>query len=193
MHRLQVPLDAAPGQPSLFPQGGDQAEQIDSQPLFPQRRPAQVRLGHPTFLTYGANPGDKDVFGDLDGNQGKVDDFPGALPPAPSQAGTTLWTGFQGVLHPVGGRHAKAGKAVRPGLPGAFLPGAFLPGSLLAAGLGLDAGHPFGAAGLGLSLQGFNAPLQLVNHRLLAGNDRQQGFPWSGGEVKAGVHVSDLT
>ena len=129
------------------------------------------------------------------------------------------------MLHPVGGRHAKAGKAVRPGLPGAFLPGAFLPGaflpgaflpgsllaaglgldaghpfgaaglglSLLAAGLGLDAGHPFGAAGLGLSLQGFNAPLQLVNHRLLAGNDRQQGFPWSGGEVKAGVHVSDLT
>ena len=97
------------------------------------------------------------------------------------------------MLHPVGGRHAKAGKAVRPGLPGAFLLGAFLPGSLLAAGLGLDAGHPFGAAGLGLSLQDFNAPLQLVNHRLLAGNDRQQGFPWSGGEVKAGVHVSDLT
>ena len=45
--------------------------------------------------------------------------------------------------------------------------------SLLAAGLGLDAGHPFGAAGLGLSLQDFNAPLQLVNHRLLAGNDRK--------------------
>ena len=59
-----------------------------------------------------------------------------------SRACSTRWVGV-----------AKAGKAVRPGLPGAFLPGAFLPGSLLAAGLGLDAGHPFGAAGLGLSLR----------------------------------------
>ena len=148
------------GNRALFPQGRDQAEQIYSQPLFPQRRPAQVRLGHPASLTYGASPGDEDMFGNLSGNRRNIDDLPSALRPAPGQAGATLGAGLQGVLHPVGGRHAPAGKAVRPGLPGALLPGALLPGSLLAAGLGLDAGHPFGAAGLGLSLQDFNAPLQ---------------------------------
>ncbi len=81
--------------------------------------------------------------------------------------------------------HALAGETVGPGVPGLFLPG-----SLLAAGLGLDAGHPFGAARFGLSLQRLYPPLQLDDRRLLLGdsvlllgNDCQQGFPGGGRQV----------
>ena len=137
----------------------------------------------------------EDMFGNLSGNRRNIDDLPSALRPAPGQAGATLGAGLQGVLHPVGGRHAPAGKAVRPGLPGAFLPG-----SPLAAGLGLDAGHPFGAAGSGLSLQDFDAPLQLgddglllLNDSLQMGNQGQQVIPRHDAQVNVGIHASDLT
>ena len=33
MHGVQIPLDAADGQPPLFPQRGDQAEQVDAEAL----------------------------------------------------------------------------------------------------------------------------------------------------------------
>ena len=75
------------------------------------------------------------------------------------------------MLDPVGGRHARAGEAVGPGLPWAVL--ARWP---LACG-GFDAGHPAGTTGLGLSFQNFNPPLQLGDDRLLLGDDRQQDFP----------------
>ena len=91
------------------------------------------------------------------------------------------------MLHPVGGNRPLAGKALEPGLPGLFLLDRLL------VPVGLDAGHSTRPSGLGLSFQRLNPPLQLVNHRLLAGNERQQGFPWRAGEVKAGIHVSDLT
>ena len=55
------------------------------------------------------------------------------------------------MLHPVGGGHALAGKAVRPGLPGPFIPGWTL------AGLRFNAGHPGRPARLGLSFQHINA------------------------------------
>ena len=36
MHGVQIPLDAADGQPPLFPQRGDQAEQVDAEALLTQ-------------------------------------------------------------------------------------------------------------------------------------------------------------
>ena len=184
----QIPLDGAEGQPPLFPQGRHQAEQVDAQPLFPQRHPAQVHLGHPAFLTHWASPGDEDMFGDLDRNHWQVDDLPGPLGPSAGQAGAALEAGVQDVLHPVGGSRALAGETVGPALPGTFLPG-----SLLAAGLGLDAGHPFGAARFGLSLQRLYPPLQLGDSVLLLGNDCQQGFSGGGRQVKARIHAVGLT
>ena len=69
MHGLQVPLDGAQRQPSFFPQGGNPAEQVDTQPLFPQDHPAQVHLGSPAPLTYRTGPGYEDVLGHLGRNQ----------------------------------------------------------------------------------------------------------------------------
>ena len=34
VHGVQIPLDAAEGQPPLFPQRGDQAEQVDAEALL---------------------------------------------------------------------------------------------------------------------------------------------------------------
>ena len=104
--------------------------------------------------------------------------------------------------HPVGGGHALAGETVGPRLPGTFLPG-----SLLAAGLGLDAGHPFGAARFGLSLQRFNPPLQLGDGRLLVldeglllqngsllpGDDGDEGVAADGVQVNIGIHAIYMT
>ena len=84
------------------------------------------------------------------------------------------------MLDPVGGRHARAGEAVGPGLPWAVL--ARWP---LACG-GFDAGHPAGTTGLGLSFQNFNPPLQL-------GDDRLQDFPGSAAQIHIGIHTIYLT
>ena len=106
----------------------------------------------------------------------------------PDRPAPPLEAGVQDVLHPVGGSRALAGETVGPGLPGTFLPG-----SLLAAGLGLDAGPPFGAARFGLSLQRLYPPLQLGDSVLLLGNDCQQGFSGGGRQVKARIHAVGLT
>ena len=52
MNGAQKPLDGAEGQPALFPPSRHQAEQIDAQPLLPQRHARQVRWRHPALLTY---------------------------------------------------------------------------------------------------------------------------------------------
>ena len=179
--------DGTQGESPLLPQGGNQAEQVDAQPLFPQDHPGQVRLGHPAPLTHWASPGDEDVFGNLDRNHRDINDLSGPLHPAPSRAGTALGAGLNPVHHPVGGRHALAGEAVRPGLPGAVLAR-----GPLACG-GLDAGHPAGAAGLGLSFQNFNPPLQLGDDRLLLDDDRPQNFSGSSVQIQVGIHTTYLT
>ncbi len=165
MHGLQVPLDGAQGQPSLFPQGGNPAEQVDSQPLFTQDHPAQVRLGSPAPFTYRTGPGNEDMLGDLGRNHGEVNDFTGPPHPAPGQAGTALGTGFQDMLHPVGGGHALAGKAAGPGLPGPFILGWTL------AGLRFNARHSGRPARLGLSFQHLKPSLQLGDDGLLLGDE----------------------
>ena len=95
------------------------------------------------------------------------------------------------MLHPAGGSHPRAGEAVGPGLSGAFLAG----WPLARGGLdtGLDTGHPAGTAGLGLSFQNFDPPLQLGDDRLLLGDGRQQNFSGSGIQVQVGVHPTCLT
>ena len=194
MNGAQIPLDGAEGQPALFPQSRHQAEQIDAQPLLPQRHARQVRWRHPSLLTYWADSGDIDVLGDLRRSHRQVNDFPGSLHPTASQTGTTLRTGFQDVLHLVGGSHTLAREAVGPGLPGPFLRPflrPFLPGGPLAR-FGLDAGHSPQAARLGLSFQALNPPLQLGDGVLLLGNDRQQGFPGGGVQVRVRVHAVGL-
>ena len=45
MHGVQIPLDAADGQPPLFPQRGDQAEQVDAEALLAQDHAAQLGWG----------------------------------------------------------------------------------------------------------------------------------------------------
>ena len=69
------------------------------------------------------------------------------------------------------------------------------PGSLgrLPAGLGLEAGHPLGAAGLGPAIQGFNPPLQLADDRLLPGDDRQQDVPAGGPEISVPFYTNYMT
>ena len=42
MHGFQIPLDAADGQPPLFPQRGDQAEQVDAEALLAQSHAVPV-------------------------------------------------------------------------------------------------------------------------------------------------------
>ena len=182
-----VRMDGMQGESPLFPQGGNQAEQVDAQPLAAQDHPGQVRLGRPAPLTYWASPGDEDVFGNLGRNHRDINDLSGSLHPAPSQAGTALGAGLQRMLHSVGGIHALAGEPVGSGLPGAVL--ARWP---LAWG-GLDAGHPAGAAGLGLSFKNFNPPLQLRDDRLLLGDGRQQNLSGSSVQVQVGIHTTYLT
>ena len=105
------------------------------------------------------------------------------------------------MLHPLGGGHALAGKAVGPGLPGPFIPGWTL------AGLRFNAGHSGRPTRLGLSFQHLKPSLllgdnglplgddglQLGDDGLLLGDDGQQGLPAGDSQVKTRIHVSDLT
>ena len=201
MHGLQIPLNGAIGQPGLLPESGNQADQVDPQPLFPQGHTCQISPGCPALLTEGTDAGDKDMLGGLGRNHRNVDDLPGPLRPAARQSGAALRAGVQGMLHPPGGGHALAGETVAPGPPRA--PGL----GWLPVGFGLEARHSPGTAGLGLSFQGLNpllqlgddrqlcrnCSLQLQNSSLLSGDVRQQDFTGSGGQVKAHVHAAGLT
>ena len=116
---LQIPLDGPYGQSAFLPQGndqGDQGDQVDPQPPLTPDHSAQVRLGGPPPLTYWADTGHEDVLRDFRRSHRDLDDFPGPLGPSPSQARTTIGTGFQDMFHPVGRRHALAGKPMGTGL-----------------------------------------------------------------------------
>ena len=131
MHGVQVPLDGAPRQPGLLPQGGNQADHIHPQPLLAQRRTVRLRRGNAAPSAKGTAAGQVDVPGNLHRNLGQVNDLPGALGPTPRQLAATAGTLFHHVLHPLGGGHAGPGKAVaaRLSLRGAF-DGAGFPSAL---------------------------------------------------------------
>ena len=79
MHGFQIPLDAADGQPPLFPQRGDQAEQVDAEALLAQDHAVQfrrrcaapsARRASPSKSEVRASPSNVDVLGDLRRNTG---------------------------------------------------------------------------------------------------------------------------
>ena len=82
MHGVQIPLDAADGQPPLFPQRGDQAEQVDAEALLAQDHAVQYRRRCAAPSARRASPSKVDVLGDLHRNHRQLDDFRSALGPA---------------------------------------------------------------------------------------------------------------
>ena len=143
MRRVQVPLEDAQRQPGFFPQRGDQADRVDPQTLFAQRHPLQLRWRHTAASATGAGAGDESVFGDCHRHLGQIDDCPSAVEPAAGQPRSAVGTPLHHMLHPLGGGHAGAGKAMRPTL--AWLPGL----GRFAINLGLQSGHPTRAFGFG--------------------------------------------
>ena len=87
MHGVQIPLDAADGQPPLFPQRGDQAEQVDAEALLAQDHAVQYRRRCAAPSAGRASPSKVDVLGDLHRNHRQLDDFPSALGPAAGPVG----------------------------------------------------------------------------------------------------------
>ena len=160
MHGVQIPLDATDGQPPLFPQRGDQAEQVDAAALLAQDHAVQFRRRCAAPSARRASPSNVDLFGDLHRNHRQLDDFPSAVGPTAGPVGAAIGTVLHHVLHPVGRCHARAGEAVasllsgprlRWGLPGRFR---------------LEAGHSERVARFRLAFQFGNPPLQPLNHRL---------------------------
>ena len=160
MHGVQIPLDAADGPPPLFPQRGDQAEQVDAQALLAQDHAVQLGWGQTATPTPGASPSNVDVLGDLHRNHRQLDDFPSALSPAAGQLGSAVGAALHHMLHLSRGRHATAGKAVASLLAGPLLRWG------LPARFRLEAGHSGRAARFRLAFQFGNPPLQPLNHRL---------------------------
>ena len=165
MHGVQIPLDAADGQPPLFPQRGDQAEQVDAEALLAQDHAVQFRRRCAAPSARRASPSNVDVLGDLHRNHRQLDDFPSALDPAASQVRPAIGTVLHHVLDPMGRCHARAGEAVASLLSG-------LLGCCCAGGrrTGLEAGHSGRAVRLRLAFQFGNPPLQPLNHPLLFQN-----------------------
>ncbi len=187
MHRSQVPLDGTEGQPGLFPQRGNQADQVDPQALLAQHHLVQLRRGNPPPLALGAGAGDIGVLGYLHRNLGQLDDLPSALGPAAGQLDPTIGTPLQRVLHTLVGRHSGSGKARATGL-------ARLPGSIrLPVAFGLQAGHPSRTAGLALALQLGDPLLQAFNDGLLSDDDADEHIPVGSPEINFTVHPSYMT
>ncbi len=115
-----------PGQPSLLPQGGNQADDVDAEPLPTQRHAVLSRWGQTAASAPGTGAGQVDVLGYLRRNLGQLDDLPSALGPTPRQLGSTVGTLLHRMLHLLG-----------------WLPVDF----------GLQTRHPPGTAGFGLPCQ----------------------------------------
>ena len=134
------------------------------------------------------------MLGNLHRNLGQVDHFPSALGPATGQLGSTVGALFQRVLHPLGGRHAGAGKTVGTALAWPFGLGRF------PLGFGLQTGHPTRAAGFGRPFQLANPFLQPLDDRLLPDdngllpdNAGNQDIPVGSLEVNFRIHTHYMT
>ena len=187
MHGVQIPLDAADGQPPLFPQRGDAADQVDAQALAPQCHAVQCARWYAAASTRWAGPGDEDVLGDLHRNHRQLDDFPSALDPAAGQVRPAIGTALHHVLHPMGRCHAPAGEAVASLLAGLLLRWG------LPARFRLEAGHSGRAVRFRLAFQFGNPPLQPYNHHLQLGDDGNEDSAVDGGEVNCSIHALYMT
>ncbi len=187
MHGAQIPLDAAPGQPNLLPQGGNQADYVDAEPLPTQRYAVLSRWGQTAPSASWTIPGDIDVLGYLHRNLGQVDDLSSALGPTPRQLGSTVGTLLYHMLHLLGGHHAGPGKAVATRLAWTFGPG-WLP-----VDFGLQTRHPPGTAGFGLPCQLGNPLLQPFDADLLPDDDANEDIAMGGPEIDFGIHASYMT
>ena len=187
MHGVQIPLDAADGQPPFFPQRGDQADHVDAAALLAQDHAVQFRRRCAAPSARRTSPSNVDVLGDLHRNHRQLDDFQSALDPAAGQVGGAIWTVLHHVLHPVGECQARAGEAVASLLAGLLLRWR------LAAQTGLEAGHSGRAVRFRLALQFGNPPLQPLNHRLQLGDDGNQNIAVGGGQVNFSIHALYMT
>ena len=147
----------------------------------PITTPSQLRLGNTAASAAGTGVGHVNVLGYLSRSLRQVDQLPSALGPTPKQLGPAVGTVLQSVLHSVGGRHARSGKAVAARLAWTFglgwLPVAF----------GFQTRHPAGACGFGLPFQLGNPFLQPFNDRLLPDDDANENIPAT---VRRSISVS---
>ena len=187
MDSVQVPLDGAERQPGFLPQVDDQADQVDPQTLLAHHHAVQLRRWHTAASAKGAGAGHIDMLGYLHRNLGQVNHFPSALGPAAGQLGAAVGTLLYHMLHPLGGRHAGAGKAMGPRL--AWFLGLGRP--LL--GFGLQTGHPTGAARFVPPFQLGNPFLQALDDGLLPHNDGNQQIPVGSAEVDFPIHSRYMT
>ena len=148
------------GSRPLFPQRGDQAEQVDAEALLAQDHAVQYRRRCAAPSASRASPSKVDVLGDLHRNHRQLDDFPSALGPAAGPVGAAIGAVLHHVLHPMGRCHTRAGEAVASLLAGLLLRWG------LPARFRLEAGHSERVARFRLALQFGNPPLQPLNHRL---------------------------
>src|SRR5574340_1038360 len=117
----------------------------------------------------------------LGGHHWDLDDLPGLMHPAPGEGSAAVGTLLQAVRLPAGRSGSTTGKAFGPGLASCL---AFF----LAGGGRLVAGHRGRVPTRQTALQVSNALPELVDGRLLLGDDRQQFFPASPREVLLCVH-----
>lgn len=191
VHRLQVPLYGAPGQPGLLPEGGNQADQVDPQALLSRHHALQLRRRHMTALAEGADPGDIDVFGYLHRNPGQVDHLPRALDPAAGQPAPAVRTLLQHMLHPMGGFHTGPGETVAAGL--AWFLARFIGLLRVPVRFGFQTRHPARDFGCRLPFQLGNPFLQGLDDCLLPDDDANQDIPIRGGQVNFSFRSLNMT
>ena len=187
MERSQMPFDGPYRQPSLFPQGDNQAHQVDSQPLAAHGGPVQGFLWQPSPPAQRTHPGHECVLGHFHRDQRKFDDLTGPLHPTPGQGGMAFGAGFQSMNHSPCGFHSGPGKTLGPPFPGR----PFLRRRLPPLGGWLMPRHP--GPRPTPRQPGFQAldPLaQFGNGPLLFRDNRQQSFPARLSQVDFRFHSS---
>ena len=194
MDGAQIPLDDGDGQSGLLSERGNQTDQVDTHALLAHHHAVHLCRGNAAASAPRTIPGDVDVLGNFRRNLGQVDDLPRALGPATGQQRSAVGTVVHHMLHPTGGCHATAGKAVGPGLAWRFGLGRFL------AGFGFDTGHPPGATGFGPPFQLSNPLLQALDDGLLSGydgllpyDDGDEHIAVSSGQVDFRIHTRYMT
>ena len=187
MHRLQVPLDGPYGQSAFLPQGRNQADQVDPQPLPTHGHFLEWVLGQPPFPAQRTPPGDEDVFCNFGRTHRKFDDLPGPLHPTPAQGSMAFGAKFRSVGHLRGGFHPQPGEALLT-LPAGLL---CFPRPLLGPGGQFVARHPGSRPAAGQpGFQAFDPLAQFGDDPLLFRDNRQQGFPARLVQVQSCFHCS---